>query len=109
MCAKLELLVEDSKNQAKHALDGALNLVQHDCVSFIGAWASGPTMKVSTFLSIPSINRAIIGPSQTSPQLSESRFSNFLRTPPSDDVAANHMAELMKGVCVCLLLFTDMC
>ena len=95
---KLKLLVGDSKVQSKHALGAAFNLAKQDCVAFIGAWASGPTMAVSKWLSIPLIDRVLLGSSSTSPLLSGPAYSNFLRIPPSDDVPAQLMAKLMKGL-----------
>ena len=94
---KLELLVRDSKIQVKHALDEVFNLAKHSCVGYLGAWTSATTKKVSELLSIPSIDRSIIAHSATSPELSESRFSNVLRTKPADDIAAKLMTQLMKG------------
>lgn len=95
---KLELLVGDSKIESKHALGAAFTLAKEDCVAFIGAWASGPTMAVSKWLSIPLIDRVLIGPSSTSALLSGPQYSNFLRIPPSDDVPAKLMADLMRGL-----------
>ena len=95
---KLKLLVRDSKLQEKQALTEAFQLTQHGCVAFIGPASSGPTAVVSDFLSISPLDRALVGYSATSPQLSD--FANFLRTPPSDDVQATLMATLMKGMLV---------
>ena len=94
---KLRLLVRDSKLQAKQALAEAFQLTQHDCVAFIGPASSAPTVRVAEFLSIPPIDRALIGYSATSPQLSDPGFHNFLRTPPSDNIKAKIMATLMAG------------
>ena len=98
---KLELLVRDSKIQVKHAMDEVLDLARHSCVGYLGCWTSATTKKVSELLSIPSIDRSIIAHSATSPELSESRFSNVLRTKPADDIAAKLMTQLMKGRLVC--------
>lgn len=76
----------------------AYGLSQSHCVGFIGPYTSGSTMDVSKLLSIPSIDRALMGYSATSSQLSDSSFSNFLRTIPSDDVLAKLMANLMAGL-----------
>ena len=98
---KLKLLVRDSKRQAKQAMGEAFKLIEQGCVALIGPASSGPTTEISTLMSkIPPIDRTIIGYSATSPKLSESSFSNFLRTPPADDVQAALMAILMKGLCV---------
>ena len=94
---KLKLLVRDSKLQAKHALAEVFRLTQHDCVAFIGPASSAPTVRVADFLSIPAIDRALIGYSATSPQLSAPSFNNFVRTPPSEDILAKTMATLMAG------------
>ena len=94
---KLKLLVRDTKLEAQTAANEASNLAKRGCVGFIGPWASGPTIRVSNLLSIPSIDRALIGFSATSPQLSEDEFSNFLRTKESDAVSSKLMAKLMKG------------
>ena len=71
--------------------------VQHGSIGLIGPASSGPTMEVSRWLSIPSIDRAVIGFSASSSELSGSR-SNFVRTVPTDDAAANAMAKFMTGV-----------
>ena len=96
---KLKLLVRDSKLQVKQAKAEVLKLrlAKRDCVGFIGPASSGPATEVSDLLSLGPIDRAVISYSVTSPILSESRFSNFLRTPPTDDVQAKLMAKLMKG------------
>ena len=98
---KIELLIGDSKRQKEHALADALLHDQHGSIGLIGPASSGPTMEVSKWLSIPSIDRALIGYSATSPELSDSDFSNFLRTPVSDDVPIKLIAKLMKGLLVC--------
>ena len=98
---KLKLLVRDSKRQEKQAMVEAVQLIQHGCVGLIGPASSGPTIEVSSLMSkIPPIDRTIIGYSATSPTLSQPLFSNFLRTPPADDVKAMLMATLMKGLLV---------
>ena len=94
---KLKLLVRDTKYEGQTAANEASNLAKRGCVGFIGPWASGPTIRVSNLLSIPSIDRALIGYSASSPQLSEHEFSNFLRTKQSDAVFSKLMAKLMKG------------
>ena len=94
---KLELLIGDSKGNAQSALAEAFRHIQHGSIGFIGPSSSGPTKEVSRWLSIPSIDRAVIGYSATSSELSDSAFSNFVRTPPTDDIPAKVMAELMKG------------
>ena len=92
------MLIGDTKRQETLALSEAYRHFQKRSVGFIGAASSSPTVAVSKWLSIPSIDRAMISYSATSPELSEPRFSNFLRTPPSDDVPAQLMAQqLMKG------------
>ena len=105
---QLKMLVRDSKRQAKKATESAFRLTQSGCVgpgdkipplvAVIGPASSGPTMAASNTLSIPSIDRTVIGYSATSADLSGPSFSNFLRTPPSDAVQAQMMATLMKGL-----------
>ena len=97
---KIELLIGDSKGNAQSAMAEAYRHVQHGSIGIIGPGTSGPTMEVSRWLSIPSIDRAVIGYSATSSELSESAFSNFVRTVPTDDAAANAMAKFMTGVFV---------
>ena len=95
---KVKMLVRDSKQGEKQAQSAASELLSTRCVGFIAAESSGPTMQVSSFLSQPTIDRSMISCSATSPKLSESKFSNFVRTPPSDAVPAQLVATLMKGV-----------
>ena len=100
---KLKLLIRDSKREEQVAMGEAFKLVQDGCVALIGPGSSGPTKAVSSLMSkIPPINRAIVGYSATSPELSGDSYSNFLRTPPADDVQAQLMAVLMGGVYVLL-------
>ena len=100
---KLKLLIRDSKREEQVAMGEAFKLVQDGCVALIGPGSSGPTKAVSSLMSkIPPINRAIVGYSATSPELSGDSYSNFLRTPPADDEQAKMMAILMRGVCVLL-------
>ena len=102
VCVKLKLLVRDSKGQAHQTLEQVFLLANRGCVGFIGPGSSAPTIEASNWLSIPSIDRALISYSATSPKLSGPRFKNFLRTPPSDVVPAKMMATLMKGLLVML-------
>ena len=96
---KVKMLVRDSKHGGKQAQSAASELLSTSCVGFIAAESSRPTMQVSSFLSQPTIDRdAMISCFATSPKLSESKFSNFVRTPPSDAVPAQLVATLMKGV-----------
>ena len=97
---QLKLLVRDSQRHAKRAMAEASRLVKRGCVGFIGPAQSGPATEVAALLAIPAMDRATIGYSSTSPELSADRFSNFLRTPPSDAVQARMMATLMKGLLV---------
>ena len=97
MCLKLELLPRDTKLQVTPAVEKASILAKRGCIGFIGAWASGPTIEVSKLLALQSIDRVIVGPSAASPQLSEAKFSNFLRTGVSEDVVAKLMINLMTG------------
>ena len=95
---KLELLIGDSKKEKQIAMAEAHRQVQHDSIAFIGPGSSGATTEVSKWLSIPSVNRGLIGYSATSSELSDSSaFPNYVRTPPTDDVQAVMMAQLMKG------------
>ena len=71
--------------------------VQQGSIGFIGPAFSSSTIQVSRVLSIPSIDRAVIGYSATSSELSDSAFSNFVRAVPTDDVPTIVVAELMKG------------
>ena len=98
LSVKLKLLVSDTKTQTKYALEEAYNLAKHNCVGYIGAWNSDTTIEVSNWLSIQSINRAIIAYSASSPRLSEPDFSNVLRTKESDEVLTKLMAKLMTGM-----------
>ena len=102
---QLKLLVGDSKLKVKQAKAEVLRLAKRDCVGFIGPASSGPAAEVSDLLSVGSIDRAVISYSATSSTLSDSRFSNFLRTSPTDDLQANMMAKLMKGMLVNLVIF----
>ena len=98
MSVKLKLLVGDTKLEAQRAANEASNLAKSGCVGFIGPGFSGPSVRVSNLLSMPSIDRAIISYSATSPQLSTDEFSNFLRTKESDAVPAKLIAKLMTGL-----------
>ena len=97
VCLKLELLPRDTKLQVTPAVEKASILAKRGCIGFIGAWASSPTIEVSKLLALQSIDRVIVGPSAASPQLSEAKFSNFLRTGVSEDVVAKLMINLMTG------------
>ena len=94
---KIELLIGDSKGNGRSAMAEAYRHIQRGSISLIGPSTSSSTKEVSRWLSIPSINRAVIGYSATSSELSESAFSNFVRTVPTDDVPTRVIAELMKG------------
>ena len=93
---QLKLLVRDTKQEIKPAVEAALDLQAERCVGFITAEASGPTKEM--FRILQNLDGAMISCAATSPQLSEPSFSNLLRTPPSDNVPAKMMATLMKGV-----------
>ena len=93
---KIELLIGDSKLKEISAMAEAYN--QRDSVALIGPASLEPTEKVSSWLSIPRINRALIGYSVTSRRLGKA--VNFLRTPLSDDFPETVMAKLIKGVYV---------
>ena len=97
-CTKIRLLIGDTNAKEKNVMGAAFRHIQRGSVAFIGPEASKLTVLVSTWLSVPSIDRAIIGYAATSPQLSESEFSNFVRTPPSDNEHAKLMAKLMRGL-----------
>ena len=101
LSVKLELLVGDTKLQVRQAQAEVLRLAERDCVGFIGPASSGTAKGVADWLSLPPINRAVISYSATSTQLSEPRFSNFLRTVPTNDVQAKMMAKLMRGMLTC--------
>ena len=105
MSVKLKLLVSDTRVQTKYALEETYNLAKRNCVGYIGAWNSGTTIEVSNLLSIPSIDRAIIAYSASSPRLSERDFSNVLRTKESDAVPTKLMAKLMTGLICDLNLY----
>ena len=94
---QIELLVGDSKLEKYIAVSEAHRLVQRGSVAVIGPAASGPTMEVSKSFRISSTDRTLIGYAATSSELSKLSYSNFVRTPPSDDVPAKLMAKLMKG------------
>lgn len=89
------MLAKDSKQEEIAAISQVYTLAEYDCVAYIGPYASTPTKQVSIFTSIPLIDRAVIGFSATSTELSKPRFSNFLRTYPADDVTAKMMTSLM--------------
>ena len=97
---KLELLIGDTKGQKNDVMAEAFRHVQHGSVVLIGPQTSAHAISVSRWLSLPSIDRALIGHSATSTKLSEPEFSNFVRTIPSDDIPAQAMAKLMKGLLV---------
>ena len=97
---KIELLIGDTNAQEKNVMAAAFRHVQRGSVAFIGPGSSTKTIPVSRWLSLSSIDRAIIGFAATSPQLSKSEFSNFVRTPPTDDVPAKLMAKLMRGLLI---------
>ena len=100
---KIELLIGDSKGNGRIAMAEAFRHIQRGSISIIGPHSSGPTKEVSRWLSIESINRAVIGFSATSSELSEPAYSNFARTVPTDDAAAKAMAKFMTGVFVSYL------
>ena len=87
----------------KHAEDEASKLANFGCVGYIGPWASGPSIEVAKFLSVHSINRAIVGYAAGSPQLSTDRFSNYVRTNPGVQTKVNLVVKLMKGLCLFIL------
>lgn len=95
---KLELLIGDAKGTEENALAEAFRHIQGGSVALIGAETSGQTIAVSRWLSLPLIDRVLIGHSATSPELSDNRFSKFLRTCASDNIRAEAMAKLMKGL-----------
>lgn len=71
---------------------------EQNCVAIIGPATSDVTKEVSIYLSkSPEYNRAVIGYSATSAELSGPDFANFVRTPPTDNFAAQKMASLMAG------------
>ena len=98
--AQLELLVRDSKAQVQPAKDEASTLAKFGCVGFIGPWGSGPSIEVVKILSVPSIDRATIGYSASSPELGKTIFSNYVRTNPSVHTKAELAAKLIKGTLV---------
>ena len=95
---QLELLPRDDKYQVEQTIEEILNLVKSDCIGFIGPTSSGPTIAAATLLSLPSMDRAIVGYSASSPDLSHPQFSHFTRTNPADDIPAKLTAKLMKGL-----------
>lgn len=96
---QIKLLVRDTKRQQKTGIAEVLKIYKH-CVGFISAESSGPTIEISKILSVPTIDRAIISCTATSPALSADEFSNFGRTCASDAVQAKLMAKMMKGLFV---------
>ena len=97
---KIELLIVDTNAHEKNVMGAAFRHIQRGSVAFIGPATSRTTIPVSRWLSLPSIDRAIMGYSATSKKLSEPEFWNFARTPPTDDVPAKLMAKLMRGLLV---------
>ena len=100
---QLELLVRDSKMQVEHAKDEASKLATFGCVGYIGPWASGASIEVAKFLSVQSINRAIVGYAASSPQLATDRFSNYVRTNPGVQTKVELVVKLIKGLCLFIL------
>ena len=88
------------KGQEKNVMEDMFRYVERGSVALIGPETSGQAIDVSRWLSLSSIDRALIGHSATSTKLSEPEFSNFVRTIPSDDIPAQAMAKLMKGLLV---------
>ena len=97
---QLELLIGDIKGREKNAMEEVNRYVEHGSVALIGPETSSQTIAVSRGLSLPSVDRALIGHSATSTKLSEPEFSNFVRTIPSDATPAQAMAKLMRGLLV---------
>ena len=99
---KLELVIGDSKRQERDAMAEAYRLHKYGSVALIGPASSGPTQAVSRWLSLPAVEprRLLMGYSATSAQLAKPEFSNFLRTPPGDNLQAESMAKLMIGLLV---------
>ena len=99
---KLELVIGDSKRQERNAMAKAYRHHDRGSVALIGPASSGPTQAVARWLSMPEVkpHRLLIGYSATSAELRKKEFSNFLRTPPADDIQAESMATLMKGLLV---------
>ena len=99
---KLELVIGDSKRQERDAMAEAYRLHKYGSVALIGPASSGPTQAVSRWLSLPAVepHRLLMGYSATSAQLAKPEFSNFLRTPPGDNLQAESMAKLMTGLLV---------
>ena len=98
---QLRLLVRDSKADASQALSQVYDLTTRDPIAIIGPASSQPTKEVTTWLSkLPNENRAVVGYSATSAEFSSSKFKNFVRTPPADDVEAQMMVSLMAGLLV---------
>lgn len=77
----------------KHAEAEALKLVKFRCVGYIGTWTSGTSIEVAKLLSAESINRAMIGYSAGSPQLSSKQFSNYVRTNPGVQTKVKPLAS----------------
>ena len=100
MFLKIRLFIGDTNAHGKSLMAAAFQHIQRGSVAMLGPETSSNTVPVSRWLSVPSIDRAIIGYKATSPQLSESEFFNFVRTPPSDNISAKLMAKLMRGVFV---------
>ena len=99
---KLELVIGDSKRQERDAMAEAYRLHTVGSVALIGPASSGPTQAVSRWLSLPAVKpkRLLMGYSATSAELAKPEYSNFLRTPPGDDIQAKSMTILMKGLLV---------
>ena len=99
---KLEVVIGDSKRQERDAMAEAYRLHSIGSVALIGPASSGPTQAVSRWLSLPKVtpHRLLMGYSATSVELRKPEFSNFLRTPPGDDIQAESMIKLMEGLFV---------
>ena len=93
---KIGLLIGDTKLKEIDAMGEAFRFDQRASVALIGPPSLGPTLAVSSWLSIPSIDRALIGYSVTSPQLTG--IPNFVRTPLTAGFPEKLMAKLIKGL-----------
>ena len=99
---KLELVIGDSKRLERNAMAEAYRHHTGGSVALIGPASSGPTQAVSRWLSLPAVkpHRLLMGYSATSVELRKPEFSNFLRTPPGDDIQVVSMTKLMQGLLV---------
>ena len=94
---QLKLLVRGSTGNPRLAMQEVLQLSPKSYVGVIIGDNSGAAIEVANLLAVPIIDRSVIGCTATSSWLSKPKYSNFVRTAPSDYVLANMMAKLIRS------------